>query len=49
MDLTIPLVNNLSKYPYYVWKFKSKIKSKMRLTLSIGYEVHTEKTARDVE
>ena len=28
MDLTIPLVNNLLKYHYYFWKFKSKIKKK---------------------
>ena len=26
MDLTIPLVNNLLKYPYYFSKLKSKIK-----------------------
>ena len=26
MDLTIPLVSNLLKYPYYFWKFESKIK-----------------------
>ena len=28
MDLTIPLVSNLLKYPYYFWKFESKIKKK---------------------
>ena len=28
MDLTIPLVNNLLKYPSYFWKFKRKIKKK---------------------
>ena len=24
--MTIPLVSNLLKYPYYFWKFESKIK-----------------------
>ena len=46
MDLTIPLVNKLLKYPYYFWKFKSKIKVKNVYNVIHRYE---EKTVRDVE
>lgn len=43
MDLTIPLVSNLLKYPYYFWKFESKIKKNncncYKHKLSTGWEV----------